>query len=340
MKILIIRNDGLGDFIHTLPLISAIKKQLSAEIYVLVHKRLNTLIPLCKDIDGAIYDEGILLKRDRKKNPSLVKKKRRELLLEIKSHQFTHALFAYSEFYSSYLIYQAKIPIRIGPIRRWYFFLFNEYYYLSKKKSSSKEYELILKMGEPLGISPQFTPIRLFLPPVSLPYKIRKPYILIHPYKRNPTSLSYPPRKFKSLIKKIQKEFPQLHFYFIGDWEDKKALKSFQKYGEVLIGLSFPQLIYLMKNAELFIGNSSGPLQLASLVGTPHIGLYPQAKILSPTRWGTIPQTPTYKKRLLSPSFPIECHSCLLEKCPYYNCVEKIPPKEILKAIYELTSYS
>ena len=54
-KILVVRNDGLGDFVLTLPLVAALKAQVpQARVYALVHRALAGLIPLLPDLSGAI----------------------------------------------------------------------------------------------------------------------------------------------------------------------------------------------------------------------------------------------------------------------------------------------
>ena len=63
-KILLVRNDGLGDFVLTLPLVASLKAQLpTARIYGLVNHRLAGLMPLLPDFEGAILDQDVLLKR-------------------------------------------------------------------------------------------------------------------------------------------------------------------------------------------------------------------------------------------------------------------------------------
>ena len=54
-KILVVRNDGLGDFVLTLPLVAALKQQLpGARIYALVNQHLQGLLPLLPDLEGMI----------------------------------------------------------------------------------------------------------------------------------------------------------------------------------------------------------------------------------------------------------------------------------------------
>ncbi len=93
------------------------------------------------------------------------------------------------------------------------------------------------------------------------------------------------------------------------------------------IGLALPRLAALIAGAESFVGNSSGPLHLAGLAGTPHVAFYPQDRVSSPERWRTLPHPAApagFRDYLLASRFPVGCVVCAGERCPYFNCVASI----------------
>jgi len=105
-----------------------------------------------------------------------------------------------------------------------------------------------------------------------------------------------------------------------------------QHFGEmghvrIITGNSLADLAAMLGGASLFLGNSSGPLHLAALVGTPHIGFFPQNRVSSPDRWRTLPSPGApldHRQYLLSPDFPRRCVRCSGPRCPYFNCLEAI----------------
>src|SRR5439155_26398816 len=68
--------------------------------------------------------------------------------------------------------------------------------------------------------------------------------------------------------------------------------------GIPLVGrLSLNELTAVIKRANLFISNSTGPLHIAAAVGTPVVSMFPQITAMSAARWGPY----TTKKRVLIP---------------------------------------
>ncbi len=339
-RILIVRNDGLGDFILTLPFIASLKKQVpDSKIYVLINKNIQLMIPMLADIDGAIVDEGVLLRRHRKNFSAREKsQKRNELELEIKAYNFDVAIMLYAEGESAHLIKRCEIPIRVGPLRRWYFYRFNAHYKRSRKKSNKSEYSLNLSYLNELGLRADFTRpvVREMRDDWPLPGRARKKYAVLHAYKRAKTALAWPPERFAQLAKTLLAQKYQV--IAIGDAHDADELaKIFAEVPEVVLAtdLTLRQMFRVMITARLFIGNSSGPLHVAALLGVPHVGLFPQNRVSSPRRWKTIPseQGPAFQKYLLQPHFEKNCVGCELQKCQFYNCVEAIELAEVEKAI-------
>ena len=342
-KILVVRNDGLGDFVLTLPLISALKKALpQAEVHVLVSGVVEQLLPLLPDITGGIVDEGVLLKRHRGRfSAQETLKKRTALLREIQDARFDAAIFSYAEKESAALIHRAKIPIRVGPLRRGFFWRFNRHNTKSRKGSSKSEFELNLESLTSLGFSPAYTTPSLTIPSPERPLP-KGEYVVMHPYKRSGTALTWPMERFAAVAQAWAKAGVQV--VIVGDQEDTAVLQ--ERFGGtaatgsmgILIetGLSLPGLAALIGNAALFVGNSSGPLHLAGLTKTPHVGFFPQNRVSAPARWQTLPWEQTPKDPadfLLASEFHRNCVGCDAERCPHFNCVASIPSAQLASAI-------
>lgn len=345
-KILLVRNDGLGDFLLTLPLAAALKAGLpGARVFALVNRHLSDLIPLLPDLEGAVLDDGVLLKRHRGLLPPEQKREKRAALLEeIRAHKFDLAVLPYSEAGSAALIHQAGIPLRAGSLRRPYFWRFNLFNLASRRGSHQAEYELNLTYLRTLGL-----PGGYVAPALDLSGAPAGPYVVLHPYKRNATALSWPMAEFQRLAGTFMEW--GLEVVVVGDVMDGPVLKSAFGGGEtgggqtggrqagrgprLEVGLSLSALAERIAGARLFVGNSSGPLHLAGLLGTPHVGLFPQSRVGSPGRWRTLPVAGAPREAavyLLSPDFPKNCVGCEMERCPHFNCVAAITQQQVRAA--------
>ena len=92
--------------------------------------------------------------------------------------------------------------------------------------------------------------------------------------------------------------------------------------------LALAELETLMLEAELFIGNNSGPQHLAASLGVPTVGVY--SGVVDVTEWGTLGD------RAIAVQRQMYCSPCYLShrhECPrQMACVEDLHPSSILEA--------
>ena len=89
-------------------------------------------------------------------------------------------------------------------------------------------------------------------------------------------------------------------------------------------------LACLYSRCQLVIAPSTGPLHLASLVGTPVIGIYSPVRVNSPRRWGPLgPNTQT-----LVPPVP-ECN-CKAKECRRGDCMELLAVETVFQGAINL----
>lgn len=336
-KILLVRNDGLGDFILTLPIVSAIKAQLPhARVYVLASRSLHSMSAFLPEIDGWVLDPGCLLKRHtRKKSPLQVKTEFTSLVREVAAYRFDLAIFSYAENRSATLIQHAGIPYRLGPLRKSFFHRFNLWYYIPRRKTGQSEFQLNLKILRSLRLTNIFHFPRAALPDLEME-AVRGKYIVMHPYKRSGTALVWPIENFQALARQLSAT--KMRIIVIGDRDDSETLHSY--FGsipqvDVRCDLNLVQTAALIRSAHHFFGNSSGPLHLAALVGTPHTGFYPQNKSAAPRRWRTLPLpgAPRLSEHLLSTDFPVGCVECRLKKCEFFPCTQTITTESAIASM-------
>jgi len=337
MKILVVRNDGLGDLILTLPLLSSIKKQLpDSKITLLIKKNLISVVELFECVDNYVIDEGILLKRDFHKFDSIERKKRQQhLSAQLKEMKFDLAVIPYSEYQSAKVIYFSGIPLRMGSIRKPHFFFFNRWFKYSRKNSDLTEYQLNLKYLKLMGLKEEYAQPRIKTEKFKKINQSHK-YVVIHPYKKSKTSLGWPVEKYETLVSRLSVDY---NITIIGDMGDGDYLLNiFGKYSNVTIytEIDLRQMSELIYNADLFIGNSSGPLHLAAALSIPHIGFFPRASSVSSLRWKTLPSDGKKLGQLIDSLIPCKKQICKPVICGYENCLDSININDVCLRIKEL----
>jgi heptosyltransferase-2 len=95
---------------------------------------------------------------------------------------------------------------------------------------------------------------------------------------------------------------------------------------------SVSQLASVLKRCQLFISNDSGPVHIASAVGTPVISIFGRnQKGLSPLRWGPVGK----KDRILHKE--IGCVQCLAHNCvKAFACLKAITADDVLSIADEI----
>jgi 3-deoxy-D-manno-octulosonic-acid transferase/heptosyltransferase-1 len=86
------------------------------------------------------------------------------------------------------------------------------------------------------------------------------------------------------------------------------------------------ELAYLDKKARFVITTDSGPMHLAAAVGTPVVALFGPT---DPARTGPYGEGHT----IVSAELP--CSPCFLKKCPTIKCMQDISPEQVLEVIAE-----
>jgi ADP-heptose:LPS heptosyltransferase len=91
---------------------------------------------------------------------------------------------------------------------------------------------------------------------------------------------------------------------------------------------SLSQLASVLKRCRLFISNDSGPVHIASAIGTPVVAIFGRSqKGLSPKRWGPSGE----KDRILHQS--VGCIECLAHNCrKEFACLKAVTPEAVIDA--------
>lgn len=328
-KILLVRTDRIGDVVLSLPMLPALKSRFpSAKISVLVRPYTKELVEHHSCVDEVIlWDES----KGMKQYVELLREKR-----------FDMAIVPYPRFNLALITYLAGIPIRVGTGFRWYSFLFNRRIYEHRKDAKRHEVEYNLNLLTTIGIEPM--PETVFEFAVS--DEVRKSvdarlssdhvgeFAVLHAGSGG-SARDWSIGNFAKLGDAVQKEFG-LSIVLTGG-KDETELTA-----QLAAAMTVPSVNYtgafsitelgaLFSRASLFVANSTGPLHIAAMVGTPVVAFYPPIIQCSPVRWG-----PYTKKKKVFTADNIRCTLCKGGPCISNVCMDQITVEQVIAGMREL----
>ncbi len=331
-RILIVRTDRLGDVILTLPMLPLLRKRFpDAYIAMLLGKYTTELV------DGNPYADRLLLYDH---GQDLVPFDR--MLSTLREGNFDVALVVHPTPRLAWLMFRAGIPVRIGTGYRYYSVLFNRRVYEHRKDAKRHELEynlnLLKELDCPITGDPEFsitipqeTDRKIDSLLASLAIDREKEIIVVHPGSGG-SAREWPAEYFGDLALKLQVDRGAQILITGAKGEERKVaavlIGSKGKAIPLVGSLSLKELAALIKKANLFVSNSTGPLHIAVAVGTPVVSMFPQATAMSAARWGPY----TAKKRVLVPDKPVNCKECVNRKDLPCACMMSIPVEDVYSA--------
>ncbi len=299
-KLLVVRNDKLGDFVLAWPAFALLKASMpKTRLIALVPSYTAPLAHICPYLDGVIVDAG--------RNAS--KKAKRETLEQIKAQKFRAVISFFSTSYNAFLLYKAHIPFRLAPATKLIQFLYNHRLRQRRSLSIKPEFEYNLDLARYFlnlqnleVVEPKGPPYLCFEQTEILTQadmlKRRwgldntKPWIVVH----SGTGGSSPNLSFQQWTELIKGLLDRLDVQIIlsaGPDESQNAHALADSIGH-------PHIVVYDKNegmvdfarslacAHFFISAATGPLHLASALNVPTCAFYPARASAAPLRWQPI----------------------------------------------------
>ena len=155
--------------------------------------------------------------------------------------------------------------------------------------------------------------------------------LAIHPGASCPSKI-WPVERFARVCEKLS----SLHNFKILILAGPKEIHLADKVAEEIKGktinlagkISVSQLAGILKRCTLFISNDSGPVHIASALGTPVISIFGRNQPgLSPRRWGPLGKHDKYLHK------DIGCIQCLAHNCKKeFACLKAISVEDVVSA--------
>ncbi len=243
-------------------------------------------------------------------------------------------IFAYPD--ARLMRYFRNAPLKIATSHRFVSWLYcNRIINFSRKKSLLHEAQLNFHLLRGIGINyiPSFEEIIEMVSQNALETREKPPVdtfnVVIHPHSGGHT-VEWGFNNFMQLSEILVSSHDNIRITIVGSKAERAAFRDVPLHPRIvdIRGETTPQqLIDAIKKADLFIGNSSGPMHIAGILHKKVVAFFPPVRWLSSRRWS--PLTP--HSIIFEPAGP--CDKCLSGACP---CLHGITPQEVHKKISEV----
>lgn len=298
-KILVVRNDKIGDFMLAWPSFAMLKASLpDCHITALVPNYTVALANLCPWIDSVLVDPTE--KSDKAKQSELVK--------QIRAEQFDASINLFSTTYNAKLVWKGKIPYRLAPATKLAQIFYNKRIKQKRSQSAKPEFEYNLdlirafltdnnvKVVEPSAPYLSFSDQQLVEQKAKLAQQLSlnsdKPWVYVHAGSGgSANNLSL--QQYTQLVCGLEGDFEVV--LTAGPGEEQKAAEL-----QKLMAESGRSAVLYDKNdglvdfscsiacADMFIAGSTGPLHIAAAINVPTVGFFPSKRSATPLRWKPI----------------------------------------------------
>ncbi|HDR1021658.1 TPA: glycosyltransferase family 9 protein [Pasteurella multocida] len=298
-KLLVVRNDKLGDFMLAWPAFAMLKQSNpSLKLTALVPKYTADLARLCPYIDDVIIDAG----KNADKSAQLA------TLEAVKAAKFDASINFFSDKYNALLVWKAKIPFRLAPATKLIQFLYNHRVTQRRSQSLKPEFEYNLDLARAFLQKNHFAVVEPKAPYLTfeasavqnqreklsglLDLSLDKKWIFVHSGSGgSATNLSL--EQYAELISGLLAQFDCQVVLTAGPNESEKAqaLAQLVNNANVVVYDKNDGLVdfaHSLACADLFIAGSTGPLHLSAALNVPTIGFYPSRRSATPLRWQPI----------------------------------------------------
>tara|TARA_R110001583_G_scaffold9945_5_gene46337 strand:- start:14698 stop:15720 length:1023 start_codon:yes stop_codon:yes gene_type:complete len=293
-KILIVRNDKIGDFMLAWPSFAMLKKSMpNTQIDALVPAYTKPLAELCPWIDNVIVDNT-----DKTQQAALIN--------NIKAENYSDYICLFSTTRNAQLGRKAKIGYRLAPATKWAQFLFTDRLKQRRSQSAKPEFEYNLdlirhflsKNKKPIvEVNAPFLDVNNALKlkiKNSLLQKLNKPVnklCFIHAGSGgSANNLSI--EQYAQLISLLSEQYTEMGFILTAGPGEEAQAKQLQ----LLLDERVPCYLYestqglvsfcqTISCADIFIAGSTGPLHIAGAADVLTAGFFPAKRSATPLRW-------------------------------------------------------
>ncbi|WP_375056364.1 glycosyltransferase family 9 protein [Zobellella sp. DQSA1] len=293
-RVLVVRNDKIGDFMLAWPAFAMLKASLDCEIVALVPSYTRELAELCPNIDRVLPDPG------KQGAPAA----QSQLLAQLKAERFDAVICLFSNFRNARLMWQSGIPQRWAPATKLAQVLYNHRVTQRRSRSAKPEYEYNLDLVRAFlhhnGVAPvepvspylsfEATELASFRTSLSaaLGLAAERPWLLVHAGSGGSAN-NLSAGQYAQLIQRLCGQFPDAQPVLTagpGEVALAEQVAAESGVGAVVArDLPLPAFCRLLACGSLFVAGSTGPLHIAAALDVPTVGFFPLRRSATPLRW-------------------------------------------------------
>ncbi|TLY22762.1 MAG: glycosyltransferase family 9 protein [Nitrospirae bacterium] len=314
MNVLLVRPDGIGDEILSLPVATALRRMMpGARLSFLSSAYAAPVLAHHPDLDEVLTVTG------QERLGELVRLFKRNVDAAIFLKPFRRLMTA---------AWLARVPLRVGTGYRWYSFLLNRRVYEHRSDFSRHESAYNLGLLRGLGLFPgEVTPPRLVVTDKerewgrSLLGESSRLRVVVHP--GGFSSRLWKPVHYRNLVLHLAQAGREVLLTGNAAERDKfrmeAGISQWPNGVRDLMGtLTIRQLMAVITESHAVVSLATGPMHLAAALGIPTVSIFDPRRNNSPTRW-----QPLGTGVVLKPEVPT-CEKCIYEACPYWDCLDRI----------------
>jgi len=262
-----------------------------------------------------------------------------EIIEELQRGAYDLGILLTNSFSSAWWFWRGKVQNRIGFAGNARSFLLNKSLPFPKKQAKQHQVVTYKQLLLPLGIPISSTKPALYVAPdekaaaLELLAKLhidpsQQNVIGINPGAAYGSAKCWLPERFRAVATKLLQD-PKNVILFFGDGTGTPLVNSIcTDMPERVVNLagktSLRELMALIQSCKVLLTNDSGPMHIASALGTPLVALFGSTNDIAtgPYNGGTI-----INKR-------VECSPCYKRVCPIdFRCMKRIEVDEVYNAI-------
>ncbi|SCX77555.1 glycosyltransferase family 9 protein [Desulfoluna spongiiphila] len=295
-RILVVRNDKIGDFMLAWPSFAMLKASLpECRVAALVPKYTADLARLCPWIDDVIIDP----------TKTAPKSKRKALVEEIRGYGFDASINLFSTTYNALLVWKAGIPYRLAPATKLAQVFYTRRITQRRSKSAKPESEYNQDLVRSFLADRKRSVVEVQQPYLrfsqgqlesqrqklaeQLSIRVDTPWVFVHAGSggsANNLSLE----QYAALISGLPAHCDVVLTAGPGEEENAKKLRGIaeEKGRHTVLYDKNDGLVDFtaaIACAGLFIAGSTGPLHIAGALDVPTVGFFPRRRSSTPLRW-------------------------------------------------------
>ncbi len=326
MNVLVVRPDGIGDVVLSLPVASHLRQLVpGVKIGFLTSPVVAPILDHHPDVDYV----RTMRWTDRLEDLRTALSDGVEATIFLKP--FRRLMWA---------AFLARVPIRVATGYRWYSLLANRRIYDHRSDFSKHESEYNVGMLKGLGLSPlEVSQPRLTVVEAERSAGERRwtglptPRVVIHP--GGVSGRRWGLEHYLDLARELARRG---HGVALTGSDGERAEFEREVVSGVVLStgitnlmgrLSVRELMAVIATAQVVVSGATGPAHLAAALGIANVSLFDPRRNNLPVRW-----KPLGKGVVLRPDVPT-CAKCIYEACPYWDCLDRFSVEKVAEQVAE-----